>query len=182
MYYLGMFCGMVFAFFLAAFLKWGIGKLGGKVGLKWMQGAYDERQLLARGKAYKAAYFTLIFYMLIIAALKETGIPIFMSFCGLWLGVCLSVAVFAVICILKDAYMSLYENVKGVILMFSAVALLNLIIGIESISEQRPLLEKGVLSTDWLNLIVGILFMVIVIVFCGKVLYNKKQEDEESSL
>lgn len=95
--------------------------------------------------------------------------------------VCISLAVFATICILKDAYMSLYENVKGVVIMFSAVGILNIAIGIGNIVDGTSLIENGVLSVRCTNLIVGLLFIYILPVFIGRVIYNNKQleEDEE---
>ena len=76
--------------------------------------------------------------------------------------------------------MSLYENAQGIITVFSIVGILNIAVGIRTILERRPLLEDGAISVEWTNLVVGILFLVILIVFCGKVLYNKKQLDEEA--
>lgn len=76
--------------------------------------------------------------------------------------------------------MSLYENIRGIIMVFSIVGILNIAVGIRTILERRPLLENGAISIEWTNLVVGILFFVILIVFCGKVIYNKKQFDEEA--
>ena len=77
--------------------------------------------------------------------------------------------------------MSLYENVKGVVIMFSAVALINLVTAISNIVAGTSLIENGVLSVCCVNLIVGLLFLYILPVFIGRVIYNNKQleEDEE---
>ena len=66
-------------------------------------------------------------------------------------------------------------------MMFSLVGVLNTAIGIPAILENGSLLENGVVSLESLNLMVGILFLVILAVFCGRVIYNNKQleEDEE---
>lgn len=182
-YLLGLLCGLIFSVLFFVFLKWVAGKLGGRIELKCREHAYDERQLLARGKAYQAAFFTLVAFLLMASLLEDAfELPLFMSFCGMWIGVCLSLAVFAVICIWKDAYMSLYENVRGVILLLSAVGIMNIGVGMRVILERRPLLENGKISLDYMNLVVGALFCVILVVFCARVLYNKKEseEDEES--
>lgn len=181
-YYLGMLSGFVFAIFIIIILRWIVGKMGGRIEVPCKKDSYDERQLLARGKAYKFAFFTLIFYMSIISLVSEfNGISWFMSFCGIWLGVCLSIMVFAVICILEDAYMSLYENAKGVIMVFTVVAVMNMGVAVRIIldREGHPLLENGKISVDYLNLVVGVMFCIILAVFCGKVIYNKKHLDEE---
>lgn len=181
-YFLGLICGVLCSLVFIRLLAWLVTKLaGGRIDIRCRKDSYDERQLLARGKAYKAAFFTLLFYIMAVALLDNIfGISIFMSFCGLWIGIALSVMVFVVICILKDAYMSLYENVRGIIIVFSIVGILNIAVGILMILEKHPLLENGTISVEWTNLVVGILFFVILIVFCGKVLYNKKQLDEEA--
>lgn len=181
-YLLGVICGVAFGVALVAGIMWLTRKMGGKIDFDCKKGAYDERQMLARGEAYKYAFFTLMIGMVIITLLGEiAGIKIFMSMAGVWLMVCISLAVFATICIMKDAYMSLYENVRGVVIMFSAVAILNLAIGIGNLVHGMPLLENGVLSVRCTNLIVGVLFVYILPVFIGRVIYNNKQleKDEE---
>ena len=99
----------------------------------------------------------------------------------MWIGVCIALGVFAITCILKDAYMNLYENAKGVIMMFSVIGLLNVALGLRVFLHKGSLLENGVVSLDSTNLVAGILLLVIVVVFIGRVIYNNKQleEDEE---
>lgn len=180
-YLLGFICGILCGLVLIRFMAWLVSKLGGRIQARCRKDSYDERQLLARGQAYKTAFFTLLFYTLAVSLLDDIfGISIFMSFCGIWIGIALSIMVFAVICILKDAYMSLYENIRGIIMVFSIVGILNIAVGIRTILEGRPLLDDGAISVEWTNLVVGILFFVILIVFCGKVIYNKKQFEEEA--
>ncbi len=181
-YLIGVICGVVVGLAFVALLVYLTRKMGGKIDLACKKGAYDERQLLARGVAYKYAFFTLMIGMVIIALMEEiAGIRWFMSMAGVWVMVCISLAVFATICILKDAYMSLYENAKGVVIMFSAIGILNIAIGIGNIVDGTPLIENGVLSVRCANLIVGLLFVYILPVFIGRVIYNNKQleEDEE---
>lgn len=181
-YYLGIVIGIAMGLALVVFLKWIIQKMGGKVevGGRKCKESYDERQMLARGQAYKTAFFTLLLYLCIVAVISEfSGIPLLMSFAGTWVGICLSIAVFAIVCILKDAYMSLYENTKGIIMMFSVIGIVNTGIGILHFYEKRPMIEDGMLSIYCINLIVGIMFLIILAVFCGKLLYDKRNAKEE---
>lgn len=181
-YFLGMACGVLAGLLFVAFLMWGIRKADGKFGSMNQKNSFDERQLLARGQAYKYAFFTMIIYVSAVGLIRELfDVTIFMSFAGMWIGVCLSITVFAVVCILKDAYMSLYENARGVIMMFTAVGLLNVLVGIRVFVDKEPLIEDGALATDLINLITGILFLVILVVFVARVIYNNRQlmEDEE---
>lgn len=181
-YFLGMACGLLAGLGFVALMMWIIRKAGGRFGGKNKENSFDERQLLARGQAYKYAFFTMAGYMVFVGLLKElANQSLLMSFAGLWIGVCLSIAVFAVVCILKDAYMNLYENAKGVIMMFSAVGLINLVVGMRIFVDGKSIVENGTLSVDMINMITGFLFVVILIVFIGRVIYNNRQleEDEE---
>lgn len=135
--------------------------------------------MIARGQAYKTAFFTLIFYMCIVSFISEfLGNPLLMSFTGMWIGICLSITVFAIVCIIKDAYMSLYENAKGIIMMFLVVGICNIGIGILNL-EKQPLIENKALSIYCINLIVGSTFLIILAVFCGKLLFDKRNTEEE---
>lgn len=182
-YLLGMICGVAAGIALVALVMWLVRKMGGKI--EWncnKENAYDERQLLARGVAYKYAFFTLLLGLVIASVLDEiSGISLFMSFAGIWIEICLSIAVFATICIVKDAYMSLYENVKGIVATFAVIGLSNLGIGSINVLDGEPLIENGVLTKGCTNLIVGVLFIYILLVFIGRVIYSNKQmeEDEE---
>lgn len=179
-YPLGFVCGILLSLLIVRFLVWFVRKLGGRIDPKCRKDSYDERQLLARGQAYKSAFFTLLFYIVAVSVLNDMlGISMFMSFCGVWIGVCLSIMVFVVNCIIKDAYMSLYENARGVIIVFSIVGIMNIGIGIPVILQGHPFQENGAISLDWTNLIVGVLFFIILIVFCGKLLYNKRHSEED---
>lgn len=181
-YFLGMACGVIAGLAFVALMMWLIRKAGGRFGCKNKENSFDERQLLARGQAYKYAFFTLLCYISLVGLLKELAdVSLLMSFAGMWIGVCLSIAVFAIICILKDAYMNLYENAKGVIMMFSAVGLMNVLVGIRIFTGDKKLVVNGTLSMDSINAITGVLFLVILIVFAGRVIYNNRQleEDEE---
>lgn len=183
-YSLGIICGIAATIVFCICMKKIIRKMGGKFGGCRMmkETAFDERQLLARGQAYKYAFFTLMAYVAIAGLLNEaSNVSFLMSFGGMWIGVCIAIGVFAITCILKDAYMNLYENAKGVIMMFSVIGLVDVALGLRVFLHKGSLLENGVVSLDSTNLVVGILVLVIVVVFIGRVIYNNKQleEDEE---
>lgn len=179
-YFFGLVAGILAGLAFVVFLAWIIKKMGGKVRCGCQKGSYDERQMLARGQAYKTAFSTLMLYLIITSLISEIfEMPLFISFMGIWIGICFSIMVFAIICIIKDAYMSLYENAKGIIMLFSAVALLNIIIGVRNIFENGSMIEDGAISVECMNLVVGVMFCIIVVVFGGKLIYDKKHVEEE---
>ena len=75
--------------------------------------------------------------------------------------------------------MSLQENVKGINMMFLAVGLLNLINGIMTIRDKTPFIENDSISYHYTNLIVAILFLSLALLFNLKLLYDKRQEENE---
>lgn len=181
-YMLGMICGFVAGLLIIFVLSRLIRKMGGKFGTFkcGKEGAYDERQLQARGKAYKVGFFSLILYVTVASILGDMcNIPLLMSFGGLWIGVCIAIFVFATVCIWEDAYMSLQENAKGINMMFLFVGVLNLLTGIVNVREGIPFLDNGRISYRYTNLIVAVLFLALILMFDLKLLYNKKQEDDE---
>ncbi|MDD6069563.1 MAG: hypothetical protein PUC12_01945 [Clostridiales bacterium] len=193
-YVLGLFAGIIMGFAVVVIIAWIAKKAGGKFGIfcKDKEKAYDERQLLARGQAYKVGFFTLMIYVVLAAFLDEIwDIHILMSLGGMWIGVCLSIAVFAVICILKDAYMSLQENARGIMIVFGGIGIMNICCSLPRLLHGEGLIEVAQtvkygkiyeytkLSINSMNLIAGILFLILMAVFAGKLWYDKKHEDEE---
>lgn len=181
-YVVGMICGFVAGMLIIFVLSRLIRKMGGKFGAFkcGKEGAYDERQLQARGKAYKVGFFFLLIYVTVASVLGDVcNIPLLMSFGGMWIGVCMAIFIFATICIWEDAYMSLQENAKGINIMFLLVGALNLITGIVNMRDGIPFIENGAISYRYTNLIVAILFLALTLMFDLKLLYNKKQEDDE---
>ena len=181
-YLLGMVCGVAVGLAFVALVMWLVRKTGGKI--DWncdKENAYDERQLIARGIAYKYAFFTMLLGVIVASLLEEMfDCPLLMSFGGMGLLMCLSIAVFATICIVKDAYMSLYENVKGIVITFAVLGISNIVIGLLNM-EGEQLIKNGVLTKGCYNIMVGIMFLYIIFVFIGRVIYSNKQmeNDEE---
>lgn len=140
---------------------------------------YDERQLLARGKAYKYGYFSLLLCTMLIAI---SDIKMLFSVSGFFIGICISIFIFAIVCIKEDAYMSLTENAKGINLMFALIALINLASSVPALSDKKLLLDHGVLSVRCMNLTCAILFTLILVVFNAKLIYDKKQEKDDDTL
>lgn len=193
-YVMGLIVGILGGMALVAALIFLIRKCGGKVGMrKCKTGNYDERQMLARGKAYKYAFFTLMFYVLIAQTLYEVcNVALFSSFGGMWLGVCAATGVFVVSCVWMDAYISLSENKKGVLMLFTGIAVINLIVSIIGICrgeasifetmkavKDEELMELTTLSVGSVNLTCAILFIVICIAIVLKALSESKEDLED---
>lgn len=141
---------------------------------------FDERQTLSRGKAYKHAFYVSLAYQCAYGLFDmATGIKWCDPFTGIMIGVCLSASVFAISCILNDAYLSLKENPKRYIILFTGLGLINLGIGAVNASNVSKIVENGKLQYPTTNFIVSTMIFIILIVFIAKTLIDKKHEGLE---
>ena len=139
---------------------------------------FDERQELARGKAFQYGFFTL----LISAYVYATSDVVLGRWCdvvaGITLCVALALCVFAVTCILKDAYLSLREKPRVVMTMFALLTLVNLAFGVMH-GVSGDLVEDGVLTFRAVNPIIGLATLVILIVYIVNHLLRSREEEAE---
>lgn len=146
---------------------------------------YDERQLIAQGVAYKWAFWTMVIYDGMFATLgaymaKLDNVTFFKSPINGLLGIFLAVSVYGVICVVKDAYMSIYDNVKSTSAALLLIGTVNLIPGLCGVFGEG-LVVDGEWNLNVLNLYAAVAMYVVQIAFLVKVAWNKKNEvdDEE---
>lgn len=139
---------------------------------------FDERQELARGKAFQYGFFTLM----IAAYVYGTSDVIFGRWCDVLTGVTICIAagicVFAVTCILKDAYLSLREKPRTVMTMFALLTAVNLGFG-AMYAYSGDLVEDGVLTFRAVNPIIGFATLVILVVYIVNHLLRCREEEAE---
>ena len=139
---------------------------------------FDERQERARGKAFQYGFFTL----LIAAYAYGISDVLLGRWCDVLTGVtiCLAVSlcVFAVTCILKDAYLSLREKPRTVMTMFALLSTINLGFG-GMYALSGDLVEDGVLTFRAVNPIIGAAILVILIVYIVNYLLRPRDEEAE---
>ena len=165
-YILGIICGVLFAL---------VGVI--LAGRKFKKahpnaGKYDERQIIGRGKAFQAGFFTLL-----IAS----------SLCNVWnyvsplpggsflwnIGVVLlGVAVFAVTAIHFDAYLGLFDNPKRFLFGGFCFILAMGLCAVSNLHGERPFQrEIGII-----NLAVGLVWIIIV---AALLLHRRNAQKEE---
>lgn len=139
---------------------------------------FDERQERARGKAFQYGFFTLM----IAAYVYGTSDVVLGRWCDVLTGVTLCVAagicVFAITCILKDAYLSLREKPRTVMTMFALLTVVNLGFG-GMYAYSGDLVEDGVLTFRAVNPIIGFATLVILIVYIVNHLLRSREEEAE---
>ena len=132
---------------------------------------FDERQMVGRGKAFQAGFFTLLiagFACNIWDYISPLpGSSFLCNICALLLGV----AVFAVTAIHYDAYLSLFDNPRrfllGGVLFIVAMGLS----AITNLHGHRPFQR----DIGILNLAVGLVWLVIV----AALLLHRRETEEE---
>ena len=139
---------------------------------------FDERQELARGKAFQYGFLTLL------ATTYAYGISdiLFGRWCDVLAGVAICLAaglcVFAVTCILKDAYLSLREKPGKFMVLFALLSLFNLGLGV-MYGVSGGLVEDGVLTFRAMNPIIGTATLVILVVYIVNHLLRSREEEAE---
>ncbi len=176
-YMWGVLCGMAVAIILFVIIKRLVLKQGKRAGQE-----YDERQQLIIGRAYKYAFYTLAFYNC-AAALFEmaTGIVWCELMTNLFIGIIVSVMVFAVYCIRYDAYMPLRVNPVRYIVLFSLLGVFNIGISLINSADDGSFLVNGMLTNDFVNLLAGAVLLLLALTLGVRCLSdrNKTETDRE---
>ncbi len=145
--------GFVVGIFIVILVRIARGKGAGK-------GEYDERQQVARGKAYTAAYATLLLYILGWMVLRSLEIPFFTQAISVFVGALLSIAVFVGYSIFSDAYFKASESPRLWIGIICAVGVVNLGLGILHLAREADIQDR--LYENY-SLFVGLLLAVVLV-------------------
>ncbi len=170
-YYAGVACGIIAVAVLGALLAKKAKKNG-----RPAPGEYDERQQLARSKAFKYAYFTLIAYQVVNALLEDLFSIVWCeASASLFVGVCLSLAVFVCICIWNEAYLDLSENPRHVLAFLVIATGINLLMGLFRFADGDLINAAGQLTNHSINLTCGLMCLIALINF---LLWHRRQATE----
>lgn len=150
----------VFLGFMAAMAVAGlvVGKLAGK---KLGKAEFDERQQLARGKAYKAGFYTLLAGLLAVYLIpiftewqpKDTALLPFAV-------ICVGVTVFACVAVANDVYLGIRQNPRAMLLVLGIVVVGNLTAGF-SVMESVGFAD-GLAVENSMNFIIAAMGLIIL--------------------
>lgn len=138
---------------------------------------YDERQMAARGVAYRWAFLTLMLSLAVNTGVEAIWGPWAKPGVSAWMLIFLSVGVFVVVCVRRDAYFAVAQNPRTYLWLFGAVVVLqipNIIITLRS----GGFVEDGLLTWDALSPASGALFLVLTV--CAIIRLRRQREDDES--
>lgn len=171
-YALGFGVGLVFAIVIFAVLRIVQKRKDGRDS----EQHYDERQIAARGVAWRNGMFTLMAYNGLYALVDLSGIVWCETYVGLFLGILIAAAVFVFTAIHKDAYLAINNNMKSWTAMSVLIIAANLLSGVVGISH-RGLLTDGKLSASSLSLMIAVLWALILVV---QTVHNRNNDEIEA--
>lgn len=144
---------------------------------KFTKSRFDERQELVRVRGYKYAFFTLIYYNVLFAIVDELAEKRFMDYSiELFIGVCISITVYASYCIWNEGYFALNDRPKYSLTSLVILGVCNIVLSINQLEEGKCV-RDGRLTFNAVSLVIGIMMIVTVIVIIAKMISNKKEEE-----
>ena len=120
-YIMGVIVGILLVFVIFAII-WKVS------GSKSLKGDYDERQMLIRGIGYKYAFLTnlILLAVYVLSSALFPDLPVNPGE-AMFAVIIISVLVYALYCIRKDAFFGIRYNSKGYLILLVAVVVTNLI-------------------------------------------------------
>lgn len=170
-YISGVIVGVLIAVLIALVLRKSMGKGKGKP-------QYDERQLLARGRAFMWAFFSLLCYVALLGiAGEEMRIVQENILAFLMIGVCISCSVFGIYSVWNDAYVQVGQNPRRYMILTACIGVLNIanaaitITGHLSHGEMLPVIVI-------VNLMLGALMLAMSLVLFVKYRADRRGEED----
>lgn len=144
---------------------------------------YDERQIIARGKAYQVMATTGAIYMVAAALIDLLGIKWAVTALQMLIGLVICVGAFITVCIIKDAYFALSEMSRRKKLSELALVFLiggcNLASFIINVLDGETMIDENGLQMDSIHLIIAVLFLYFSAVLIVKMIADKRTAEEE---
>ena len=140
-------------------------------------GSFDERQVAARGTAYKFSFASMVVYFTcseIVSIFLERDWATHEA--NLSLGICIPVFIFAILCIVKDAYVGFKQKVISFCIPLLLIGLINILLAF--LVNKKPVfsLSDGVLDAS-ANFICGITVTLIGAIVLVKFCIDRRLED-----
>lgn len=173
---LGFVAGILMVLALFALLTLALRSRGQKDPPSPGRGKYDERQKLARGRAFRAGFITVICYEMLYGFADLMGLRWCVNFTGILIGLFLGLAVFAVMAIVQDAYLAINERMNNWLILCGVVVFANGSCVLNQ-AVHGELVRDGMLTENWLNGLCAALFVVIL---CAQLIHNARARRAEA--
>lgn len=143
---------------------------------------YDERQLAARGDAYKTAFFTGMVYFVAVALVDVLEVKWAELSVVMFIGLFLITCVFATVALFKDAYFIDSRKSTFYPLIIFLCGALNGVIEVSNLIDGEEVITNGVLNLNSINGIVCVFFVILsILMFAKKTVDRKAVEKNEKS-
>lgn len=140
---------------------------------------YDERQILARNQAYKTSYIFLLLYLTVCIALEAVDVKWAMFETMILIGIFSSITIFAMICILKQAYIFNYRRNRPYDFLIGSFffGVIFLIRFFADVEKGASVFTNGMLNGNIANLLFSIMYFGM---FIAKLIIDLKKRTEEN--
>lgn len=139
---------------------------------------YDERQELVRGRGYKYGFITLaVYYALDYMVLNIFEREWAQQHVDILIGILLGIGVYAIYCIMNEAFLSLRENQKRYIITLVFVMICNAAGAAVPLISGESLIEDGRITSNCINLFCALLLTIILFVMALKQTMIKREDD-----
>lgn len=173
MYGIGMICG-IFIVVIIAGVIWRL-LIRGK-----RKPVYDERQQLEQGKAAKVGFYTLMALNVMYAIAEEfLGLKLG-AFEGVLLTIIISVGIYGIVCIWKEAYFPINQSSRRWIAGLFAIGIMNLIGGYNSMTSNSEGFHININYACALLMFAVTIISIIKLKLISKVSSDEEDNDEES--
>ncbi len=139
---------------------------------------YDERQEMARGRAYKYGFWASMVAAAVVMALEIAGVQIATSFTKYFFIMFVGIMVQVGYSILNDAYYGINTNKKRLIIICIIAGLCNFFPIVGTVMGGQFIVD-GIISDSGANLLCCILMIYAGVMLFVKDLRDKKQTDTE---
>lgn len=147
------------------------------IGKKFPSQRYDERQKIARGNAYRFAFWVggvCYLGMLILMIYGVEGRPVAEPYLLLYLCMAVQALAFHIYCFVTRSAMPFGEKPGGAICCYAFMACFELFDFFRrDVKEVLPLMGTG--TSAWINLIMGLFFLCLAVMYLITVLIREKE-------
>lgn len=141
--------------------------------------SYDERQELLRGRGYRAGFYTVMAWSVLmnLVVIADAALP-FEKDAGWMLGAFLGYAVFSVYCVWHDAFFVRTDKPDQRSLSFALLGAVWIIKGIRDAGTLPPI-ENGKLTIKAVSVLMGVLFLLIPATMALRWIVRRDGDDDK---
>ena len=140
---------------------------------------YDEMQLKIRAKGYQIGFYTALFLMIVLILLCELNcLTVVTPGFAVYTALIICVTVFAIYCILNDAFLAIRGKANRYFMMLGMVVALEGFVFVRSVMDGKVLEDGKLTFGSGAPAVMAVCFLAILITLAVKTVRNRKEADE----